>query len=265
MPSLPELQTAFVRGVFDPADAAIAELIVPAGTSAETRLAVYRRNVLGNYAAALRDVFPVLLRLVGEPFFDQLARAYATQTPSRSGDLHDFGDELGAFLEALRTVRDLPYLADVVRLEWALHRTFHARHAPPLDAARLAAVPSERLPDLRFQLHPAARLLRSPYPVLTIWRVNQPQWSGDQAVDLGLGAERVLVIRRALEVALEPLSAGEYAMLDALDAGRSLGDALAAAHGVATDFDLERFLAVHALGGTLSGLCLPDRGPNPGQ
>jgi hypothetical protein len=258
MPSLLELQTVFVRGVFDPADAEVAELIVPAGVSAAARLAVYRRNVLGNYAAALRDVFPVLLRLVGEPFFDQLARAYATQTPSRSGDLHDFGGELGAFLEALPEARGWPYLADIARLEWAVHRTFHARHAPALDVARLAAVPPERLPDLRFALHPAARLLRSPYPVLTIWHVNQPQWTGDQAVDLGLGAERVLIVRRGLEVTLEPLSAAEYAMLEALDAGRSLGDALAAALEVDAEFDLEAFLAKHALGGTLTELRLPE-------
>jgi hypothetical protein len=258
MPSLPELQAAFVRVVFDPADAGIAGLIVPAGVSAEARLAVYRRNVLGNYAAALRDVYPVVLRLVGEPFFDHLARTYAMQVPSRSGDLHDFGGELGAHLEVLPAARDLPYLADVARLEWAVHRAFHARHAPPLDPAHLAAVPPERLADVRLELHPAARLVRSPYPVLTIWRVNQPASDGDHAVDLALGAERVLVIRRALEVTLEPLSAPEYAMLDALDAGRSLADALAAAQNVSADFDLEAFLAAHVLGGTLSRLRLPD-------
>jgi hypothetical protein len=107
-------------------------------------------------------------------------------------------------------------------------------------------------------LHPAARLLRSPYPVLTIWRVNQTQWTGDQAVDLGLGAEQVLVIRRALEVTLEPLSAAEYAMLEGLDAGSSLGDALATARTVDADFDLEAFLATHVLGGTLTELRLPE-------
>jgi hypothetical protein len=258
MPSLLELQSAFVRGVFDPADAVIAGLIAPGATGAEAGLAVYRRNALGNHAAALRDVYPVVLRLVGAQFFDRLARDYATQTPSRSGDLHDFGGELGAFLDALPAARNLPYLADVARLEWAVHRSFHARHVPPLDPARLAVVLPERLPDLRFELHPAARLLRSPYPVLTIWRVNQPQWSGDQAVDLGLGAEQVLIIRRALEVTLEPLSAAEYAMLEALDAGGNLGDALAAALALDAEFDLQAFLARHALGGTLTALRLKD-------
>lgn len=258
MPSLPELQAAFVRGVFDPADSALAELVVAAGMSTDARVAVYRRNVLGNYAAALRDVYPVLLRLVDEPFFDRLARDYATQVPSRSGDLHDYGGELGAFLEQVPAARDLPYLADTARLEWAVHRSFHARHALPLEPARLAAVAPERLPDLRFELHPAAALLRSPYPVLTIWRVNQATWSGDQAVDLGQGAEQVLVMRRALEVTLELLSAAEYAMLEALDAGRSLGDALGAALDVDAQFDLEVFLARHALGGTLTEVRLPE-------
>jgi hypothetical protein len=94
--------------------------------------------------------------------------------------------------------------------------------------------------------------------VLTIWRVNQPQWTGDQAVDLGLGAERVLIVRRGLEVALEPLSAAEYAMLEVLDAGRALGDAVAAALDVDAGFELRTFLAQHALGGTLTELRLPD-------
>jgi hypothetical protein len=257
MPSLSELQGAFVRGVFDPSDAALAEVVEPAGMSADARLAIYRRNVLGNYVAALGDVYPVLARLVGAPFFGRLAHAYAMQTPSHSGDLHDFGGELGAFLEALPTARDLPYLVDVARLEWAVHRSFHARHAPPLDSAYLAAVRPERLPALGFALHPAARLLRSPYPVLTIWRVNQPQWRGDLAVDLGLGGERVLVMRRDLEVVVEPLSETEYTVLNALDAGAGLGDALSEALRIDAEFDLARFLARHALGGTLAALHVP--------
>jgi len=253
-PSLLELQAAFARGVFDPTDAKIAEAIVPAGMPAADRVAVYRGNVLGNCTSALREAYPVILGLVGERFFDALARRFATQVPSRSGDLHDFGAELGEFLESFAPARDLPYLPDVARLEWAVHCVFHARAAPKLDASELAAVPPERLADLHLELSPAARLVRSAHPILTIWRVNQPEWDGDQAVDLGLGAERVLVIRRALEVMLEPLSQGEYAMLTALEAGAALDDALCTAQSADQDFDLENFLATHMLGGTLTWL-----------
>lgn len=253
MLSLRELQAAFARSVLDRADAAIADALVPARIPGADGFAVYRGNVLGNYTSALREVYAVILRLVGERFFDALAHAYARQVPSRSGDLHEFGEELAEFLETFAPARDLPYVPDVARLEWAVHRVFHAHASPPLDPAALSAVPPERLPDLRFELATATRLLRSPYPILTIWRVNQPQWEGDQAVDLGLGAERVLVMRRGLEVVLEPLSCSEYAALSALEADHRLADALSAAQGIDPGFDLEAFLSTHVLSGTLCG------------
>ena len=254
MPSLPELQAAFARGVLNPADAAIAEFVMPAGMRAADRIAVYRGNLLANYTGALRDVYPVVLRLVGEAFFDALARAYARQVPSRSGDLHDFGEELAGFLESFAPANGLAYLPDVARLEWVVHRVFHARAVVRLDPAELATVPPERLAVVRFELSPAARLLQSTYPVRTIWQVNQPHWNGDQAVDLGLGAQSVLVIRRGLEVELDALTDADYAMLESLYSGHSLDYALAAAQSANQDFDLERFLATHVLGGTLERL-----------
>ena len=254
MLSLSELQAAFSRSVLDPADAQIAASIVTAGMPAASRMAVYRGNLDANYTGTLREVYPVSLRLVGAGFFDALARAYAGQVPSRSGDLHDFGEALPGFLEGFAPARDLLYLPGVARLEWAVHRVFHARAAARFDPAELAAVPPERLGEVRFELSPAARLLRSAYPILTIWRVNQPDYSGDQTVDLSLGAQCVLVIRRALEVALEPLADADYTILDSLHRGRGLEQALAAAQEVDPNFNLERFLAAHVLGGTFERL-----------
>ena len=254
MLSLLELQAAFARGVLGPTDTAIAEAIVPSGMPAADRIAVYRGNLLANYTGALRDVYPVMLRLVGEAFFGALARAYARQVPSRSGDLHDFGEELAAFLEGFAPACELPYLPDVARLEWAVHRIFHAHVPERLDPAELAAVPPEQLADLRFDLSPAARLLRSAYPVLTIWRVNQPHWDGGQEVDLGLGGQSVLIIRRGLEVELDPLADADYAMLESLRSGHRLEHALATARTADPDFDFEKFLAAHVLGGTLGRL-----------
>jgi hypothetical protein len=258
VPSLPELQAAFTRSVFDATDAVLAAAILPDGLAAAQRIAVYRANVLGNYTSALREVYPVTLRLVGDDFFDALARRYARQVPSGSGDLHEFGGAMGTFLESFAPARELPYLPDVARLEWAVHRVFHAPHAQPLDRAALAGVPPEHLPRVRFTLHPAARLIQADYPVLDIWRVNQPGWTGPQSIDLQRGAQRLIVIRRALEVELEPLGRAEHAMLAALAADLDLQGALAAALDIDPDFDLTVFLTRHVLGGTLCGARLAE-------
>jgi hypothetical protein len=252
MPSLPELQAAFARALIERDECPLADWIVAGrGLDAEARIGVYRTNVLGNYRNALRGVYPVVLALVGEPFFSRAADSYASRYPSRSGDLNDFGGELGDFLAGWAPAAQLAYLPDVARLEWAMERTFHADDAAPLDLRALAAVPQDMLPTLRFELHPASRIVCSPYPILRIWKVNQPGFGGNQTVHLHAGGDALLVIRRGATVELERLSAGELALIEALAADLSLAQAHARAREAEPGLDLAALLQHHVLGGTL--------------
>ncbi|HTS54805.1 MAG TPA: DNA-binding domain-containing protein [Burkholderiales bacterium] len=252
MPSLPELQAAFERAMIGRDERPLADSIVSGrGLDAQARIDVYRNNVLENYRAALREVYPVVLALVGEPFFQTAAAAYAERYPSQSGDLNDFGAEFGDFLARWPPAAQHAYLPDVARLEWATERCFHAADAAPLDLRALAAVPQDVLPTLRFELHPASRIVCSPYPILRIWEVNQPGFSGDQSVDLRAGGDAVLVIRRGETVELERLSAGERALLQAIAADRPLAQAYAQAEEAEPGLDLAALLRRHVLGRTL--------------
>jgi len=253
MPSLPELQTAFARAMIERAeDAGIAEWIVSGrGLDAQARIAVYRNNVLSNYRAALREVYPVVLALTGQSFFHRAADTYVSRYPSRSGDLNDFGGEFGDFLAEWEPAAQLAYLPDVARLEWAVECVLHAMEIPPLDLSTLAAVLPEELPALRFGLHPAARIIRSPYPILRIWQVNQSDYSGDQSVRLDAGGDALLVIRRNGAVELESLQPGALALLRGLATDHTLAQAHAAALDADPALDLTALLQQHILGGTL--------------
>lgn len=252
MPSLHEMQSAFARGLFDAADAAVlAHLRGARGAEPASGLAVYRNNTFTNYRAALREAYPVILRLVGEDFFHRAADDYAHATPSASGDINLYGESFGAFLADYPGARELAYLPDAARLDWACHRAFGAAEVPPLDIGRLAEVPPRQLGALRFTLHPSASLLASCWPILAIWRVNQPRFEGAPAVDLAAGGSRLLVVRRAHDIDLEPLDAAEYAMLAALAAGTAVGEAMDAALAADAAFELGGFLQRHVAAGTL--------------
>jgi hypothetical protein len=252
MPSLPELQTAFARAVFDQDVGAVADWIAAAnGLDAPARIAIYRSNVFGNYRNTLRAVYPVILALVGEPFFNRAADTYASRYPSRSGDLNDFGGEFGDFLAQWPPSAHLVYLPDVAKLEWSMESAFHAADATPLDLQALAALQPEVFATLRFGLHPASRIVCSPYPILRMWQVNQPAFAGDQSVQLDAGGDSLLVIRRGSAIELERLSPGEQALLQALAEGVSLAEAHAHALQAEPELDLSAFLQHHVLGGTL--------------
>jgi len=242
MQPLPELQSSFGRALRDPA--APLPPIRAKGLDAARRLQVYRNNHAIALASALRAVYPVTERLVGEDFFTAAAGAYAKSNPSHSGNIQDYGGALPAFLGDYAPAASLPYLADVASLEWRRLQTAVAPPHQPMDLKALGEVPAERLPDVYFHHQPAARAFESRFPVLSIWEFCQ-QAEPQDGLDLGLGPQCVLLSRPALDVEMRLLSKGEYVFLRRLCRGGSFEVACRAALEVEPGFDVqERFAAL---------------------
>ncbi|MCA3130954.1 MAG: putative DNA-binding domain-containing protein [Betaproteobacteria bacterium] len=209
----------------------------------ERRLALYRNNSLSAARKALESAYPVIRQLVGEEFFAALARDLRRAQPPDSGDLNGYGAALAEFLAGCEPARELPYLPDVARLEWALHRAHYAAEPPPLDPAALAAVPAHVQASLRLRLHPACAMVSSAYPVARIWAVHQPEHTGPLEVRFAPGPHHALVQRpRWLAVAV-PVEAGPHAFLAAAKAGLTLARCLEAALAADERFDLGAALA----------------------
>ena len=255
MPSLPELQRGFFHAIVAKAAPDFMLKIEPGRFPAAQQLNVYRNNVIESLTGALQAVYPVVTRLVSEGFFRYASAGYIAEYPPRSGNLHEFGEHFGDFLGVFSPTRELVYLPDVARLEWARHRAYHAADGIPLDFETLAAVPASEYGNLMFGLQPSAHLINSAYPVLRIWEVNQQGNEGDSTVNLDEGGVSLLVIRRG-EVEIEVLSAGEHALLSAISAGRSFTLAAEAALDAEPDLDLSAALARHVRLGTLVQLDL---------
>ncbi len=250
MSALAELQRAFAAALHDGADGAIAEHVRSAGAPAGARIAQYRRNMGATRHDALAAAYPVVRRLVGDAFFAAMARLYAAEHPSRSGDLHLFGDALDRFIAAYAPARSLAYLADVARLEWACHECLHAADAQ-FDASVLAGVPASRRHELRLRLHPAVRLLESPHPVVAIWEANQPGNDGTPA--RAEGPDRVLVWRDGFEVRVRSLERAHWELLRSLARGATLEDAVAAMGAAEAERVLAAALARCGADGLIAG------------
>lgn len=250
-PSLRELQQTFAAAVYEDTPAVLAHVrdgLFPAARHVQ----VYRHNIFANLTDALAAAYPVVRRLVGEGFFEYAADGYIRRHPPRSGNLHDFGAPFAEFLAAFAPARELAYLPDVARLEWTWQEAYHAADAAALALDELAAVTPERYLGLVFHLHPSVRLLASAYPILRIWRVNQPDDAGDATVNLADGGVRLLVVRRGLDVVIEPLGAGDDALLRAFAAGQTLEQAGAAALAREPDYDLPAALRRHVARATIA-------------
>jgi len=251
MRSLRELQAGFAQALIT----GVSERSVPGiradGLSPIQRLGFYRTNVLSNYLAGLRATYQCVENLVGTGCFAYHAEQFIRETPSRSGDLNRYGGELADFLARAPIASQLPYLADVARLEWLLDEVFYEADAPALDLERLMQVPPGRYPDLRFRLHPASRLLSSAYPVRRIWEVSRPGYRGDQTVALEAGGDHILVRREAFDPVVESVSAAEFAWLQAVRAGATLAAACVSAQHAHPQFDVSACLQRRVADATL--------------
>jgi hypothetical protein len=264
MTTLRKLQVDMLQALFGRTDAAVRH-VRGDGLPPERRLGVYRHNMFASLTSALAAVYPTVAALVGEGFFRFMAHEYILAQPSRSGNLHEFGAELPAFLQGFEPAASLPYLPDSARLDWAWHAAFHADVAAAPDAPaalmRIGAMSDAARLALKLQWQPAARLVASAYPVLAIWRLHQqplpPADDDTPLVDVDAGGDCVLVARRGGELLLERLEPAEHALLAALGRGDTLGDAVAAALQVDAGFDVAAAIAHHLALGTLAGLQEP--------
>lgn len=249
MRPLIETQHEFTRALLQ------ARLQVPAcvarrTTSRDRRFGVYRNNVKASLAATLAAKFPVVHRLVGEEFFEATALVFIEHHPPRSPVLAEYGADFARFLEGFEPAADLPYLPDVARLEWARHQAFHAPDAATVAIDRLAALAADDLNDLRLILHPAAAVVASPWPVVSIWTTNT--FDEDvRRIGPDRAGEAALVTRPEHDVLVSVLPPGAERVVAALRDGRTLGDAI----GDTSDgFDLPHTLALLFHAGAVAGL-----------
>lgn len=179
----------------------------------EKGLAVYRGSMQGNLREVLRATFPVCWRLVGEDYFNQLAKAYIAKTPHLQPDISGYGEKFPAFIQDALPHHQLVYLADVAFLEWACHLALSGPLIPSLNKEALAKVASHLQPALTFALYQNSTLVHSVYPILHIWQVNQEGYQGIEDISLDEGETYLLVHRRHQELCLASLTDQKFKML----------------------------------------------------
>jgi len=210
--------------------------------SLSTAIDIYRNNYRGNLLDALAGAYPVIKKLVGDDFFRLLALKFIEQYPSLSANLHHYGTELAAFLATFQPAQELVYLPDVAALEWACHVAYFVKDESLFDLNSLSQFSPEQYPHLIFRLHPAVHLVRSTYPINSIWQAHQKYAASNFHIDLYSGPCIALVSRKADIVQIVELSNAEAEWLQLIQAENQLGTATVSILEQHPDFDLQNTL-----------------------
>lgn len=243
---LAEGQQAFADALLDPARHDTAAF---AGAGVPQRLAMYRGQQTGTWHKTLSAAFPVLRQLLGDEFFEGLSHAYGMAYPSQDADLNLFGAAMPAFLRDFAPAADYPYLPDMARLEWAVHRAYFAADGDAVNAAGLAGLSPEQFDGARFSLQAAVALIASPWAVVSLWHAHH----GAAFPPSMASGEQCVVARPRWQPQVVALSPARLAALTRLQEGASVGAALDAAFAMEPDFDIAAALAQWLALGLLTG------------
>lgn len=240
-------QADFTEGLFDPSRPAPDGVVNPGGEAATRRYDVYRNNVAVSLSEALETAFPVIRKLLGEQFFKAMAGVYLRLHRPSSPLMMFYGEHMPQFLSRFEPVKKYPYLADVARLELAMRHAYHAADAAPLAADRLGAVAPEELMAVRFTFAPAVHVLRSDYPIYSIYRAN----TDPAAPKPQMQAEAVLITRLQFDPQQHLIDGPAATCIETLMEGEPLGVAMTRA---GNDLDLGAVLGLLLAQGALTDL-----------
>jgi hypothetical protein len=217
---------------------------------------VYRRNLLANASRALEISFPTLTQLLGAKGTQALTALYYDDHPLLVGDWGEWGEHLASWLSQQEIIHDIPYLADVARLDWFCHR-IERSETPENTTASIAIL---NVIDSNFlQLKPTHHLavMVSRFPILEIWQAHHASEESREAwlvlanTPLPKGKQQYLLLScQHWRATPSIIPHEEYLFFETLLQGKSLASAMTLASNLGSkalpwlDSALQKCLAI---------------------
>lgn len=205
-------------------------------------IAVHRNTIVGGLIDALAASYPTIEQLVGRDWFRACANAYGRAHPPRSPVLALYGETFPEFLSRFAPAAELPYLADVARIDRLWNEAHHARDIACLAPHALARLGSAALFEQRLVLHSATRFGCFPNSAVTIWQHHRAAPSGGE-LQLDGAVEWAVITRPDGAVECQRLDLTEVVFLERVAGGGTLGEAATAALEIDDGADVAACLA----------------------
>jgi hypothetical protein len=190
------------------------------------QLEIYREQFWLRHTASLVEDFPGVGGILGQAEWEKLVESYLVGESPRAWTLRELGRR---FPEHVSSQHHLPHHAlcrDMARLEWCFIELFDAADRPPLDFAKVAALPPDTLETGQIVLSPALALLEVGYPVadLRLELMAARASSRVEPVTIPEPQPQCLVLYRGTDLRLyhRPVGPEAFALLAALQRGLSL-------------------------------------------
>ena len=205
------------------------------------RLGVYQNNVFSALYDYLAEVYPALKGVVGTDFFKQLCHVFSANQPPQAGNIHLYGEGIASIFGDFDALIDMPYLQDLARYEWALHRAYFTAQEELIDHT---TIEQDQLLAKGIVLNPTVELLDSAFPILAIHQQSLPSYVGDVSISLQQSTDDILVCKHQQQVVSLRLSPEQMQFFEMLKKPTTLLQAIEGMVGSISQEELSEGLSL---------------------
>lgn len=173
------------------------------GVPSHQRLNIHYNNFRETLSDSLAGIFPALQAFVGDVFVRGALKEFCVAKPPEHASLIGYGAEFANFLKNHRVSEQLPYIADIARLEWALYSLQQVNEI----------LYNQNNSNRFYALSENVRLIKSQFPLMSLWSVAVGQLP-PEAVHLDQGGQTVAALLRNGEISLLALDKKEKEFLE---------------------------------------------------
>ena len=191
------------------------------------RLNIYRNTVCTAHIDAISQCYKCCEKILGQRYFNQLARQFYYLYPARSQDLNEYGSEFPTFLQTSISehteLKDFEYLADLAKLELAIERAYYAKDDPIFCFEQNLSLNSEAQHQLYLILSHSISLIRSKFPIYEIWHENKINDDCHEVTDIS-NEQFICVVRENYEPSVYKIEKPHWWLLDKFSENYSLSE-----------------------------------------
>jgi len=218
---LNQLQKKFAESLFYQHEEVTDAIKKTDSISAEQRLQVYRNSFIMGVSEALAITYQHTLTLVGEDFFNSVARAFILATPPVENNIITYGLGFDEYLNSLPQLAEMPFISEMARFEWLLEQTTNKEiEDKQLDITQLALVAEEQFGEIQFQVPTQLTLFHSKQDIRHLYQMLIE----DAVVESELNNDCYLVLKKQpdFRVELITLEQGQFQLLKQICDGKTL-------------------------------------------
>jgi hypothetical protein len=191
--------------------------------SSNELLQIYRNNFVMGVTEALSVTYQHTLALVGETFFNAVARQFILRQPPQENNMMTYGNGFSEYLHDLEQLKELPYVAEMARFEWLLEQTTNKKlQTVSLDVEQLKSIPAEQLENISFQIATQVSIFSSKQNIQHLYDMIIRQQV--QETDLKQMCYLALKKQENFSVELILLSEAEFLLLQQMMQHKKIGE-----------------------------------------